>query len=455
MGMKLHFLNVADGESTLIELPDGQLMIVDLNCDQDLDETSAAELASELRVTLSKGASRLAQMRESYAVALDNPLAEIADLVGENGEVLRYVQTHPDLDHMRGMTSFLQSHDVRHFWDTNHQHVSKTDFQSDSDEADWDAYTNRRKARICYERGKYIAPEGAEYRVHVFHPTADALSAGDDEECPDTNGFSQVLLVEYGEMRVLLTGDVTCHWWKDLYEWVLEHPKAHRLLTGIDILQAAHHGRDSGLCGWKENGSYSRAFLDLMNPSLVVVSVGKKPDTDKSNWYRRRLDGTDRQVWSTRWCGTIWAESARGEKPSYSTRFDSGLPQKQLVALTSLRLPIAYGTDKIKIRAKVSRTTGGPCDKPYNWGMPPLPKKRTIEFSLQSNIQEPCDVYWRITNNGDEAAANDGLRGELHQDDGAKTRQETTKYRGVHTTEAYVVKNGRVVACDILYVRIK
>jgi hypothetical protein len=58
-------------------------------------------------------------------------------------------------------------------------------------------------------------------------------------------------------------------------------------------------------------------------------------------------------------------------------------------------------------------------------------------------------VWWKVRNTGPEAAAvSGGLRGKLLPDDGTASRIETTSYRGRHYVEAYIVKDGRVVASD-------
>ena len=40
------------------------------------------------------------------------------------------------------------------------------------------------------------------------------------------------------------------------------------------------------------------------------------------------------------------------------------------------------------------------------------------------------------------------LRGEIREDAGGHRHSESTKYRGSHYVECYVVKSGRVVAVD-------
>ena len=65
------------------------------------------------------------------------------------------------------------------------------------------------------------------------------------------------------------------------------------------------------------------------------------------------------------------------------------------------------------------------------------------------DVPPPYKVWWKVRNTGPEAASiPGGLRGQLLPDDGTSSRSETTKYRGRHYVEAYIVKDGRVVASD-------
>ena len=61
---------------------------------------------------------------------------------------------------------------------------------------------------------------------------------------------------------------------------------------------------------------------------------------------------------------------------------------------------------------------------------------------------KPYDLYWKVRNGGAEAAQVEELRGEISLDEGGNSKVESTKYRGTHYVECYVVKNGRVIAVD-------
>jgi hypothetical protein len=112
---------------------------------------------------------------------------------------------------------------------------------------------------------------------------------------------------------------------------------------------------------------------------------------------------------------------------------------------TSLQIPIRI-SGKVRLTGRVR---GAGVQRAYD-----LPtrgdrvgKGRTIDLSLSAcDVAEPFDVYWKIKNTGAEAAADNGLRGQVQK--GEHTRWEHTKYRGSHYAECYIVKDGVCVAID-------
>jgi len=76
-----------------------------------------------------------------------------------------------------------------------------------------------------------------------------------------------------------------------------------------------------------------------------------------------------------------------------------------------------------------------------------LPKKYKLKFYINKiNIQKPYDIYWKVRNFGDEAEANNDLRGRITK--GKNTKIENTKYKATHYVECYIVKNNECVAID-------
>lgn len=76
-----------------------------------------------------------------------------------------------------------------------------------------------------------------------------------------------------------------------------------------------------------------------------------------------------------------------------------------------------------------------------------LKKSRPLRFQIvDTSVQEPFDVYWKVRNFGREAQVRGGLRGEIVL--GGRIHPERTLYRGDHYIDCYIVKNGQCVARD-------
>ena len=115
--------------------------------------------------------------------------------------------------------------------------------------------------------------------------------------------MSYILLIKHKGKKIILGGDAEEATW----EYLLENYSGE--LKNIDILKAAHHGRDSG---------YYQPAVKHMSPTVTIVSVGKKPKPDASNKYRQYCDN----VWSTRWKGNIVFEISDGGEITYTTQYD-------------------------------------------------------------------------------------------------------------------------------------
>lgn len=110
--LKVHFLNVGQGDCTIIEFPSGRVGMVDIDNLSVLDEDTAREVVEEYqrsaeylvakalgREVLSKAAEFF---RRKYA-PLTDPLAYYDTQIGEGREIFRLLITHPDMDHMTGL----------------------------------------------------------------------------------------------------------------------------------------------------------------------------------------------------------------------------------------------------------------------------------------------------------------------------------------------------------------
>ena len=132
----------------------------------------------------------------------------------------------------------------------------------------------------------------------------DELKEAQANESEDWNHLSYVIAIVYGKTLVVLGGDASQEAWQN----ILDHHNG--TLPKTTVLQASHHGRDSG---------YHCDSVASMNPNHVIVSVGKKPSTDASNKYRQHAENG---VYSTRYHGTILAVC---DDQGSSTLFDNDL----------------------------------------------------------------------------------------------------------------------------------
>lgn len=309
--MKIHFLNVGHGDCTIIEHENGHISMVDINNGSEIDEQSLNSIAesfgkrSLVFETYKVAGSATSYLAEAgYDIKLTNPIEFLAqNYAGKN--IWRYIQTHPHMDHMRGLYALKNSpHKIVNFWDTKHTFTPDT---NDSNKQDWDAYTSLRgdesiatvlklkegETGFSYNRDSSENPPGD--GIEILHPPVGANTAAEkDKENP--NNFSYVLRVTHNGYSTILGGDAE----EPVWEYLV---KTYGKDLKCNVLKASHHGRDSG---------YHAEAVKLMNPDFTIVSVGKKPDQDASNKYR----GHSTHVWSTRWRGNITVDTITGEVTS-------------------------------------------------------------------------------------------------------------------------------------------
>ena len=117
--------------------------------------------------------------QKKYAV---NPISYLRER-GINS-VFRYVQTHPDMDHMDGIEAFFETFSPLNFWDTNNQEEKTFGVGSQYNERDWRFYKQIRetsprsgpKTTCAQSREQWRTVQSAKWRRWLI--------------CPRTNGSS-------------------------------------------------------------------------------------------------------------------------------------------------------------------------------------------------------------------------------------------------------------------------
>lgn len=302
MPLTTHFLNVGHGDCTLIEHPSGRITMIDINNSKSLPEPDIEALAEDLGLTASAfraGGSPPAGFKsweEYYRSFLVDPTDWFIEKFGADEDVWRYIQTHPDMDHMGGLFRCFYQEKIRvwNMWDVVHTKELDSDSFTNSpySEADWTMYQLMRLGHTVDGREhKVINPLRGDQRqyweddnIQILGPTQDLVDYANETE--NWNNLSYVLRVEHAGRSIILPGDAEKPAWDKIESF--DDPDD----LPCDILKASHHGRESG---------YSESATDAMSPDYVICSVGKKPSTDASDEYASH----GAKVLSTRYHGTI------------------------------------------------------------------------------------------------------------------------------------------------------
>lgn len=209
--LEVSFLDVGQGDSILVKGPTGIEMLIDGGKDRSV-------------------------LRQLPRVM--GPLDRTLDLV---------IATHPDADHIGGLPDVLARYQVAHILESGRV--------ADS------SYVDRLTNAETNERGATLGVARRGMRIHLGDGAyADVLHPEDNVvQLPDTNDASVVMRLVYGETEFMLTGDAP--------SWVEDRlVKAYGDGLKSDVLKAGHHGSKT---------STDQAFLDAVDPDMVVISAGK------------------------------------------------------------------------------------------------------------------------------------------------------------------------------------
>ncbi|MCH8283200.1 MAG: DNA internalization-related competence protein ComEC/Rec2 [Chloroflexi bacterium] len=207
--LEVTFFDVGHGDAVLIKTPSGRTILVDGGPDPRL---------------LTRGLSR--RLPFWY---------RRIDLM---------VLTHPERDHVAGLSAVLERYDVRRVLDPGLAGDNATY------EAWLQAVRQQGIPRTIASAGQRIVV--GEVTLDVLHPPARRLMGTPS----DTNNNSVVLRLSYGRVSFLLTGDIQAI--------------AETYLVGQDaeldsvVLKVAHHGSDTSSTG---------RFLEAVHPVAAVITV--------------------------------------------------------------------------------------------------------------------------------------------------------------------------------------
>lgn len=261
------FLDVGQGDSAVIELPDGTVTLIDGGATYERFDMGRSVVAPFL---------------------WNRGIRRIDHVIG----------THPQLDHVGGLAWILAHFQVEKFWTNG----------AERQEEFWRrierAMVRRKLEATVATEGRLIS-EGPACRMVVLNPQPrpeSSISAKSES----LNNLSVVTELVCREQRVLFTGDIER---EALTRLTHSGNSAH-----IALLKVPHHGAKSSL---------ERRWLEAIRPAVAVVSAGRgNPYGHPAGEVLAAYQAVETQIWRTDRDGAIWAELdlTRQQLSMHSTR---------------------------------------------------------------------------------------------------------------------------------------
>ncbi len=241
--LKAHFIDVGQGDSIFIELPDAGSILIDAG-------------------TKTQGGT---------------VVSTIESLGYENIDYLIF--THPHEDHIGGGIDVIQAFDIGQIWMTKTSHTTKT-------------YENLLLA--IAEKGLMI-DEAKDGKIVIEKGELKAWIISPGKTYKSLNNMSVVLALSYGDTSFLFTGDAESEAEEDMIQNMIR--SSYLRFSEVNVLKVAHHGSST---------STSELFLDIVSPEIAVISVGDgNPYGHPSQAVLDRLESCGAKIYRTDEHGTI------------------------------------------------------------------------------------------------------------------------------------------------------
>lgn len=280
--LRIHFLDIGQGDSIFIELPDDTTMLIDSGNGRNNGETTESKY--------------------------------IVDYISSLGvSTIDYlVVTHADTDHSGNMTEVLKEFEVEKAYvpdlDITSSRVSQT-YKRFYNALLVETYGNGNSCQIeISSEFDVIESEKEDTEFCILFLAPKEYYYGDALDEP--NFVSSIMLLEYMSKRVLFTGDaikegeqiLVSDYLAGMYSsgMTSSSGKVYGVnLENIDILKVGHHGSNTSSC---------QEFLDLLKPKYSIISCGVDNSYDHPHdEVMQRLLGINSVCYRTDILGTIVA----------------------------------------------------------------------------------------------------------------------------------------------------
>ena len=264
---RIHFLNVLEGDSNIIEHDSGRITVMDVSNaynDEDTPEEKAVKASQQRQEMRRRTNVPSGKVDYQQKLAPDNPIAYLKEHMGTRN-IFRFIISHPDMDHIDGIRDLYTEFTITNTWDTvNSKTVDVNGYFAGYNKEDWIFYTQLRAGKITSTtRLTYYDTDSCLYfkedRLKILCPSRELVKRAN--ESGDYNDLSYVLLYSIPKKggafwKIVFAGDSDDHSW----EYILKNYREE--VSDIDVLLAPHHGRDS-----KRNYD----FLKVLNPKVTLL----------------------------------------------------------------------------------------------------------------------------------------------------------------------------------------
>jgi competence protein ComEC len=263
----IHFLNVLEGDCSIIQHDSGRISVIDVSNAYDATDTDQEKRVKAVKENEVKKTNFVPSDKVDYGQKKlpDNPIDYINNQI-KTKDIFRFIITHPDMDHLDGIKDFYSEFTVTNTWDTdNAKFLDLKNFPYKYNSEDWEFYTKIREGKYTNtKRLVYNAGDSNSFfnqdNIKVLSPSKELVKQANSQG-GDIHDLSYVILFTVpkkggGTWKFLFAGDSHDNSW----DYILKNYKEE--VSNIDVLFAPHHGRDS-------NRSYD--FLKVLTPTVTLM----------------------------------------------------------------------------------------------------------------------------------------------------------------------------------------
>lgn len=239
--MRIHFVDVGQGDCIMIQLPDGKNMIIDGG-----DGSSKAVASVNAYIDLLKG--------DAQKLTFDYLLL-----------------THTDSDHVGGLDDVILREDV----DVKKVFAPRLTTEQIGTKV-YQKFLDAVEQEKTVVKGVTVEYSTVDsdfenlevgYRFDFVTPTDDRYDQNIFNSAEGKNGVSPIIVMEFGGKKVLFTGDAnekyTEKWFAELVAADTQHSLDY---YDVDVLKVGHHGSET---------STGAEFLEVVKPEYAVISYGE------------------------------------------------------------------------------------------------------------------------------------------------------------------------------------